>query len=206
LGQVRDLRRATIKAIIAASRQRPFTGLRDLLTRVDLHPKEVLHLIQGGGLDGLGEHRAALLAEWAEIGQGGSALQLALPFDQPTLPPETLVQRLAWERRVLGLPVSVNPLQTVAALPPEAVSLIRLPETASQLVTTAGYRLPGWTGGPGFYLGDGQTFVLARGDEAFKAPPPWQPILARGRWRRDEFGSSWFHLVEGSLNPLAAIE
>ncbi len=74
---VRDLRRVTIKAIIVASRQRPFTGLRDLLTRVDLHPKEVIHLIQGGGLDGLGEHRAALLAEWTEIGQASSALQLA---------------------------------------------------------------------------------------------------------------------------------
>ncbi len=107
---------------------------------------------------------------------------------------------------MLGLPVSVNPLETVAALPPETVSLARLPETAGQLVTAAGYRLPGWTGGPDFYLGDGQTFVLARGDEAVKAPPAWQPVLTRGRWRRDEFGTGWFHLGEGSLNLLAVIE
>jgi len=63
LGQVRDLRQAAVRAIIAARRERPFTGLRDLLSRVALQDKEAQHLVQCGALDGLGASRAALLTE-----------------------------------------------------------------------------------------------------------------------------------------------
>jgi hypothetical protein len=61
-------------------------------------------------------------------------------------------------------------------------------------VTVAGFRLPGWTGGQGFYLGDGHTFVLAKGNEALKSPPPWQPVLLQGRWLSDEFGTNWLQV------------
>ena len=54
LGQVRDLRRATVRAIVTARRERPFTGVGDLLRRVPLMKKEWTHLIQCGALDGLG--------------------------------------------------------------------------------------------------------------------------------------------------------
>ena len=61
-------------------------------------------------------------------------------------------------------------------------------------VTVLGYRLPGWTGGVGFYLGDGQDFVLARGGESLKAPPSWQPVVIRGRWLSDVFGTAWLQV------------
>ncbi len=193
LGQVRDLRRTTVKAIVAAGRERPFTHLRDLLTRVELQPKETAHHIQAGALDGLGDSRAALLAELAGLGHS-SARQLALPFDQPAIAPETAAQRLAWERFVLGLPVSVTPLDVLDKRPPATSSLADLPATGGKTVAVLGYRLPGWTGGPGFYLSDGHTFVLARGNETLKSPPAWQPVLGYGRWQQDAFGTAWLHL------------
>jgi DNA-directed DNA polymerase III PolC len=194
LGQIRDLRRAVSKAIIAARRQRPFTDLRDLLARVDLQPKEVAHLVQCGALEGLGDSRAVLLAELAGLGPAASALQLALPFDRPVVSSETPAQRLAWERFILGLPVSVTPLETVTDHPVKTVALAHLPELTGQGVTVVGYRLPGWTGGAGFYLGDGQTFVLARGSESLKAPPNWQPVVVHGRWLNDAFGTAWLQV------------
>jgi DNA polymerase III alpha subunit len=193
LGQVRDLRRTAVKAIIAARRERPFTDLRDLLSRVELQSKEATHLIQCGALDGLGDSRAALLAELAGFGHS-SALQMALPFDQPAVVPETAEQRLTWERFVLGLPVSVTPLDTLAERPAAAAPLSNLPGTGGQPVTVVGYRLPGWTGGAGFYLGNGESFVLARGGESFKSPPVWQPVKIRGRWQRDAFGTGWLQI------------
>ncbi len=152
------------------------------------------HLIQCGALDGLGDNRATLLLELAGIDQAGSAMQMALPFDRPDVSPESPAQRLAWEQFVLGLPVSVHPLAVVTDHLPKFVPLARLPDLAGQPVTVAGFRLPGWTGGQGFYLGDGQTFALARGNESLKAPPHWQPLLLQGRWLSDEFGAAWLQV------------
>jgi DNA-directed DNA polymerase III PolC len=194
LGQVRDLRRASVKAIIAARRQHLFTDLPDLLARVDLQPKEVMHLIQCGALDGLGHNRAALLLELAGVDRAGSTMQMTLPFDRPDTPSESPAQRLAWEQFVLGLPVSVHPLAVLTDRLPEYVPLAQLPDQVGQSVTVAGFRLPGWTGGQGFYLGDGQTFVLVRGSKSFKSPPPWQPFLLQGRWLNDEFGTGWLQV------------
>lgn len=190
LGQVRDLRRNAVKAIIAARRERPFADLRDLLVRVDLQAKEATHLIQAGALDGLGAHRAGLLAELDEI--GGNARQLRFGFGEPAVAPDTPAQRLEWERAALGLPVSVNPLETVSL--PRHVPLAELPQSAGRPVATIGYRLPGWMRGPGFLLADGRTFVTARGSESFKTPPVWQPIMLRGRRREDAFGVDWFEI------------
>src|SRR5450756_300220 len=55
----------------------------------------------------------------------------------------------------------------------------------------AGARLPGWTGGDGFFLGDGQTFVVVKGDKSLKTRPAWQPLLIRGRWIGDGWGTFW---------------
>jgi hypothetical protein len=46
-----------------------------------------------------------------------------------------------------------------------------LPQTAGRSVTVRGVRLPGWTGAPGFYLADEETFIRARNDGA--APAAW---------------------------------
>lgn len=194
LGQVRDLRRSSVRTIVAERAQQPFADLRDLLRRVPLQRKEVVHLIRCGALDGLEESRAALLAEAEEIDQAGSALQMTFGFARPEVPAESPAQRLAWERHLLGQPVSVHPLEVVEL--PERLPLRRLPDQPGRRVTVAGVRLPGWTGGQGFFLGDGKTFVVARGGPTFQAPPPWAPVVVRGRWTGDEWGASWLQ-VEG---------
>jgi hypothetical protein len=144
-----------------------------------LQPKEVTHLVQCGALDGLGDSRAAMLAELARMGQASSALQLTFSFDRPALPPESPAQRLAWERFVLGLPVSVHPLETVPAHPSQTVPLAGLPGLAGQPVLVAGYRLLGWTGGEGFYLGDGQPLCWPGGPSRSKRRCPGSPSGCR---------------------------
>ena len=196
LGQVRDLRRASIRAIISERAPKPFASLRDLLQRVPLQDKEVTHLVQCGALDGLGASRAALLAEAGEIRQAGSALQMSLGFAGPQVKTDTSTQRLAWEQHLLGQPVSVHPLEVVADRLPDHLPLRRLPERPGERVTVAGARLPGWTGGQGFFLSDGDVFVTARGDAPLRSPPHWQPLLARGRWLNDEWGTAWFQVEE----------
>jgi hypothetical protein len=194
LAAVRDLRQSAVRAIVAErERGGPYTDLRDLLARVELRPKEVAHLIQGGALDGLAACRAALLAEAKGIRRAGDAHQMAFAFAEPEVPAETLAQRWGWEQEVLGLPVSAlaDPLALVADRLPEHTPLSKLPERPGRPVTVAGVRLPGWTGGEGFFLSDGPTFVIAKGT---KAPPPWQPLLLRGRWLGDQWGTFWLQV------------
>lgn len=196
LGQVRDLRRASTRAIVAERARQPFASLRDLLRRVPLQDREVTHLVQCGALDGLGESRAALLAKAGEIRQAGSALQMPLGFAGAEVEAEPAAQRLAWERHLLGQPVSIHPLEVVADRLPPHLPLRRLPEQPGRRVTVAGVRLPGRTGGQGFFLSDNDTFVTTRGDAAIHAPPPWQPLVARGCWTGDEWGAAWFQVDE----------
>lgn len=188
LGQVRELRQESIRRILQARGERPFSSLRDLLERVPMQAKEVQHLIQGGALDGLGESRAALLVEAAAVARAGSTRQMSFGFAQETaVLPENAAQRLAWEMHVLGLPVSVHPLQ-LASLP-ATVPLRELSRHPQQVVRIAGARLPGWTGGQGWFLGDGEDFVIVRGAER---PSPWEVVVLNGRYRRDEWDNAWF--------------
>ncbi len=191
LGQVRDLRQASVRVIGSERLRQPFAGVRDLAERVPLQHKELVHLVQCGALDGLSASRTALLAEAAESERAGSTLQMAFDFGRREVEPELPAQRLAWEQHLLGQPVSVHPLELAAGDLPEHVPLRRLPEWAGRRVTAVGVRLPGWTGGQGFFLGDGDTFVTVKGNRAIKAPPPWQPLLVRGQWLIDEWGTSW---------------
>lgn len=209
LGQVRDLRRDSIAAIIAARRDGPFSSLRDLLARVSLQTKEVTHLIQCGALDGLGQSRAALLSEAEAIGRAGSAHQMAFAFATETaVSPETPAQRLEWEHHVLGQPISVHPIELVPR-PKNAIPLRHLtyhhptnPPTrqrpdqpSNQPLAIIGARLPGWTGSRGFFFGDGDSFVVVRlrkdanGRDKVK---PWRPLRLVGHWRQDEWGGGWF--------------
>jgi hypothetical protein len=177
--------------------------LRDLLARVFLQNKEVTHLIQCGALDGLGPSRAALLAEADDVARAGSVRQMAFDFARDTaVPPETAAQRLAWEQNILGQPVTVFPLALVAESRDEAIPLRRLPELLNRPVTTVGVRLPGWTGGSGFFLGDGDTFIVVKVSKSAAGKgkrPLWQPLRMRGRWRSDEWGSGWFQAEEMAL-------
>jgi DNA polymerase III alpha subunit len=196
LSQVRDLRRRSIKGIIAARQERPFDSLRDLAERVPLQSKELRHLVLCGALDGLGENRAALLAEAELVGLSGSARQMSFNFAQAPVVPESAADRFEWERRLLGQPVSVHPLDLVSNLPKVTPLADVARRRSGQLLTVAGTRLPGWTGGPGFFLGDGRKFVIVQGDERLEKPEPWLPLLLRGRWRIDEWGSGWLQAEE----------
>jgi DNA polymerase-3 subunit alpha len=195
LGSVRDLRRNAIERIVRERDAGPYTGLRDLLGRVELQARETIHLIQCGALDGLGTSRAALLAEAATIGKVGAA-QLSFAFDPPDVQAETPGQRLEWELGILGQPVSVHPLELAAGSltadrpGKDAPTPLRaLPEATGRQVVVVGVRLPGWTGGPGYFLGDGDSYVIVRSAER---PQPWQPVVLQGRWHRDVFGTGWF--------------
>jgi hypothetical protein len=145
----------------------------------------------------LGESRAHLLAEVSAIGRAGAA-QLSFGFDRPDVKAEPPQQRLDWERSILGQPVSVHPLELAAGAAPadgarRLTPLRELRGTVGRQGVIAGVRLPGWTGGPGYYLGDGDSFVLVRSAER---PEPWEPVLLRGRWQQDATGSSWFQAAE----------
>jgi DNA polymerase III subunit alpha len=193
LGQVRSLRRRSIEQIIAQREERPFSSLRQLVERVPVQSKELKHLIQCGALDGLAENRAAMLAEAERITLAGSAGQMAFGFFQPAVTAETAADRLHWERRILGLPLSVTPLALLPTLPDECRPLAEVCRLRGR-VTFAGYRLPGRTGGRGFYLGDGRFYLVAQLDESLPIPRPWQPIVGNGRWQEDEWGGGWLQI------------
>lgn len=192
LGQVRDLRHAAMGAIIAARRERPFRDLADLLARVSLQRKETEHLIQCGALDGLGKSRNALLAEAQNL-DGSSLQQMAFDFFAPGTSAEGVAQRMAWEERILGQPVSVHPLDTIAEVD-QVVSLLEAQAARGRRMRVAGVRLPGWTGDKGWFLGDRRSFVVAVGNEGAPTPRPWKPLVVEGAWRRDEWGGGWLQV------------
>jgi len=194
LGQVRDLRRRSLRALLAERRRRPFASLRDLLDRTPLQTKEATHLIQCGALDGLGASRAALLAELG--GMAGNTRQLSFDFVQSQATPDTAVERLAWERRILGWPVSVTPLDLVADRLVVEASLSELPAHPGRRLRAAGFRLPGWTGGKGFWLGDGRSYHVAIPAAGLTPPRSWEAVLVQGRWLSDEWGMGWLQIEE----------
>jgi DNA-directed DNA polymerase III PolC len=191
LGAVRDLRESAIAAITAG---RPFASLTSLLSQVQLQRRELTHLIQCGALDGLAADRNALLAQLPGAKQG--ALQLAFDFLTPDIEPETPAQRLAWERRILGLPMSAHPLSLVReTLPADIVSLSEVRRRRGQRLRTAGVRLPGWTGGEGYYFCDENDYVIAiPADEKAPPPPLWEPVIITGRWLEDDWGRAWLEV------------
>jgi DNA polymerase III alpha subunit len=189
LGQVRDLRQVSIEQILTEKERQKFADLRDFLRRVSLQPREITHLIQCGALDGLAENRAVLLAEAEEIRQAGSATQLAFAFARPRVAPEAASQRLAWERHVLGYPITVNPVDLLADQLPEHTPLRLLPAWPRRWITAVGVRLPGWTGGKGFFLWDGDWLIIV--ERETPPPAPWRPLVVRGHWMSDGYGTFW---------------
>ncbi len=141
LGQVRDLTHTTIKVIIA---QRPFASLEDFLARAQPQYVEAVNLVKAGALDGIGNPHVMLAQLERERWHGRHTGQMSLAFDAPaSLPEPTVFERAAWEREVLGLLVSVHPLQLVAdeLARRNITSSDRLPQCSGQEVTLAGVRL-----------------------------------------------------------------
>jgi DNA polymerase III alpha subunit len=192
LSWVRSLRRSAVRQIV---KQRPFTSLTDLLIKVQLQTKEIQYLIQCGALDGLGKSRAMLLQE-AQQAERGQPQQLSLfAATTPPVPAETAAERVAWEKHILGFPVSTFPLQSEQP----AAAVMRFNEVAQsngRLVTVHVMRLPGWTGGRGIYIGNEQFFAVAGGKPQLleQVPRPWQTVTLSGRWRTDQWGGEWFQI------------
>ena len=131
-------------------------------------------------------------------------------FTVSRMPSETASHRLQWERHLLGQPITDHPLDVVAESAPIAntqrCALIDVAMSAGRPIVTRAVRLPGWTGGKGFFVGDQQTYVLAISAKGLPSPKPWQPLALRGRWRLDEWGGGWLQ-VDGieELGEVAGI-
>lgn len=135
LGAIKGLGRAAAEALVEERRGGgAYRDLADLCARADgerLNRRAFEALVEAGALDGLAEHRAALMAELpralAAAGQrqrAGEAGQDDLfglggppPPAAPT-PPWDDHERLAREKRTLGLYLSGHPMQRYAALLP----------------------------------------------------------------------------------------
>lgn len=193
LNQVRDLRHASVQALIEARMRARFEDLADLLSRVSLQRKEIAHLIQCGALDGMGENRAALLDEAERSDQAG-VQQPAFDFMTRQVMAESAAQRLTWEQHILGQPVSVEPLDLLSAPGAEFTPLAAVPAAPRQFVQVLGTRLPGWTGGKGFFLSDGARFCIAIPPRGVSSPPSWSVVRIRGRWLEDEWGGGWLQI------------
>jgi DNA polymerase-3 subunit alpha len=206
LDQIRDLRRRSISCIRQERSVAEFKGVRDLLGRVKMQQKEVVHLVQAGAFDGLVESRAMAIAEVEDIFRAGTPQQISFEFVQrSTAPPESAAQRLTWEREIMGFPVSVNPLQLVSEDLQDTTPLRALDDAEKGTICLAGFILPGRPGRSGFFFGDGNTFVRARFTENQTGSPPgmknWQPVRLYGTWRLDEWGGGWFRTTR--VKPLA---
>jgi hypothetical protein len=144
-----------------------------------------------------------MLAEAADLERAGSALQLALDLPGPVVLPAAAGRRLAWERTLLGQPLSVHPLEITAGLLPDHVPLRRLADRPGQRVVAAAVRLPGWTGGRGVFVGDGDTYVIAKAGPSMKAPPIWEPVILRGRWVVSEWEMGWLQVEDQEVIPVS---
>ncbi len=140
LGAIRNVGRGAIDSLIEARADGPFTSLYDLCSRIDLRVcnKRVFEaLVAAGACDGLGGHRAQLLAaldhaiseaslrqEEAEKGQVslfgdfGDTSTSASPSGAPAAPPPlpstpawSESERLQREKELLGFYISGHPLE-----------------------------------------------------------------------------------------------
>jgi DNA polymerase-3 subunit alpha len=148
LGQVRELTRKTIAAILDAAQDGRFRSLDDLLERASPRLAEVENLIKAGGLDGWGAGRKALLADLG-VRSPSAPLQLALPLawaGEEAESDDTPAEKLIMELEMLGWPVSAHPLQPFAR-DLAARGVVRsdaLARHAGERVTVAGARLGLW--------------------------------------------------------------
>jgi DNA-directed DNA polymerase III PolC len=201
LDQVRDLRQSTLQRVIEERVLDPFRGVRDFAARVGPQAKELEHLIKCGGLDGMGKSRAEMLAEAQQIIRAGGGRQMAFDFATPPVSHESPAQAMSWEMHILGYPMSVHPLSLVEELP-DHVSLRDLAHREGEQVSTVGVRLPGWTGGKGFFFGDGDTYIVVQLERGGGRPAEWKPHVLQGSWRGDGEGTFWFQADRAS--PLRA--
>ena len=138
---------------VVAERERggPFADVRELAQRTSLSRTRLEALIQAGACDLFGRPRRELLWELGLVprsqsvpGSGGEEKQLALPLDPtaetPSLPEQTVWERMLAEYRTTRLTVGVHPLSLLRPhLPPGVLSSEGLAASPSgRRVTAAG--------------------------------------------------------------------
>ncbi len=201
LDQVRELTRTTIESI---GTQRPFDSLEDFLSRARPQHVEAVNLVKAGALEGLGNAKAMLALLEQTRWRGRRDAQMGLSFVAPSFEARqpTLQERAAWERDVLGMPVSAHPLQLVAGeLSP--FSLTRSDQVGAHVgrevamggARLAAHRFAGSQGEPmlladmedevGIYqvLWSGPALTQRRALLSIR-----EPVLIRGRVRTDRQG------------------
>lgn len=200
LGQVRELTHTTMETIMA---QRRFVSLDDFLARSQPQYVEAINLVKAGALEGLGNAKAMLAQLEQERWRGRHAGQIGLLAAQPVMamPDPTLQERADWERQVLGLPVSVHPLQLAAKelAQHDWIHSDELSHHAGQAVTLAGVRLAAHR----FTVKQEPMLLVDMEDEFGLYQVLWsgaaldryrsllsqrEPVLVRGRVRSDRQG------------------
>jgi len=190
LDQVRDLTRRTQSRIIS---HRPFHSLGDFLARADPRPVEAENLVQAGALAGFGSIPGLLLALKSPQQRGG---QLPLfPLEVPKQTDWTLEQQAGAQQAILGVSVSIHPLELIASRIAEAnaLSTVEAAARVGQVVRVAGIR-QGWrrqaVGGEYIYL---MSLEDLEGEIEIVIPAPVY------RRYRQEFSSRDPLVVEGAL-------
>jgi DNA-directed DNA polymerase III PolC len=199
LNQVRALRRGAALELVDARAEGQFKGVADLSRRVALQERELNHLIQCGALDGLVSNRNMGLVEAERAQRSRSPLQRSFEFmqvDTSTTAADTAAERLAWERRILGMPVSVHPLQVLPDSIDDRIPLQGVEGRLDQRVETYGARLPGWGRGRSFFLSDPEHFIYCRipDPNRVEVPPAWTPLQVQGAWKQNSWGGGWFEV------------
>jgi DNA-directed DNA polymerase III PolC len=199
LGQVRELTHATTSTIMA---QRPFTSLNDFLIRARPLHTEAINLIKANALEGLGNSAEMLAHVQHEPWHGRHSAQLS--FALSDVPPltnvePTLAERVAWEIEVLGLAVSVHPLQLVAEQE-NVISSRALEQQLDRVVKLVGVRLAAHR-----FRSANQTLMqlIDMDDQDGRYQVLWsgealreyralltrrEPVIVQGRVRRDRQG------------------
>jgi DNA polymerase III alpha subunit len=201
LGQVRELTRTTIEAIL---RQRPFTSHDDFLIRAQPLHVEAVNLIKCGALEGLGDLAVMLAIVEHEPWHGRHSAQLSLMtmLTPSTSTTPSLAQRAAWEQELLDNHVSIHPLDLFSDRLAQAgaVSSRQIAEHLDRNITLGGLRVTlhhiSTSGKKAMALVDmedqaGLYQVLWSGSalrEARALINQRQPVLIRGRVRRDRRG------------------
>jgi len=210
LGQVRELTRKTIAAILEARREQPFLSLEDLLERARPRLDEAHNLVQAGALDGLGVGRKAMLAQLK--GRTRAApLQLALPLfgEEPAEAEFTLAEKLAQELEMLGWPVSAHPLAPFAE-ELAAQGVIRSTELArhaGESAALAGVRLSLWGGRRGSLILEDEVGLFSVRWQAGRRLPNGPlgrlgPYRVWGRVQTDRSGETW--VMAERVEPLTS--
>ncbi len=145
VGYVQGVGEQEAEAVAAGQ---PYEHLRDLVQRAAVDRDVFQALVEAGACDCFDEPRRVLLWQLGLVPRqqaaGGGSRQLALPLEPtaetPSLPEQTIWERMLADYRGTGISVGVHPLELLRPhLPPTTVTSVELPRHADRSeLTVAG--------------------------------------------------------------------